>query len=333
MPNEASAPTPATSPLEPGGRFIAYAAGGAFQNIVLRGMLPDGCAYVVDRDFAGDSFAGIEVRRPDTLDREDKGTPVVLFTMSSALFFKLRGALVERGFAAERIHYYGDLFFAGLRDRLRSFGLDLDPGHYAFVESTTALLGIDNHSSSLGTALLLALEAATRDEDGPVAELGVFRGGNALVACMANQLLGHHRRYYLIDSFAGFPELSEHDPAAAAGMFRDTSYADIVQTFGRFPRARVLRGNVPQILERLEEPSFSVVYYDCDLHDPARASLEFFFPRLAEGGYCLIHDYLPKLGGFDGVRLAVDAFLDGREDVDRFEVPETTHLILRKRRS
>lgn len=115
-------------------------------------------------------------------------------------------------------------------------------------------------------------------------------------------------------------------------MFRDTSYADIVASFGRFPAARVLRGVVPEILQRLDEPRWGLVYYDCDLHDPARATLDYFWPRLAGGGYVLIHDYLPKLGGFDGVRVAVDAFLDGRRDFDRFEVPETTHLILRRRR-
>lgn len=321
----------ATARLAPGERFVAYAAGGAFQNIVLSGLLPPGCAYVVDRDFAGDAFEGVEVRRPERLEGEDRTTPLVLFTMSSGLFWELRGALVERGFAPERILYYGDLFFDGLRRRLQGFGLELDRGHYEFVQATTALLGIDNHSSSLGTALVLALEAATRDDDGAAAELGVFRGGNALAVCMANLLLGHRRPYYLIDSFAGFPELSEHDPATAAGMFRDTSYADIRATFGRFPSARVLRGNVPEILDELDEPRYTVVYYDCDLHDPARATLDYFWPRLVDGGYVLIHDYLPKLDGFDGVRLAVDGFLDGRGDFDRFEVPETTHLILRKR--
>jgi hypothetical protein len=313
-----------------GERYIAYAAGGAFQNIVLSRLLPGGCAYVVDRDFAGDAFAGIEVRRPDALDGEDRNVPIVLFTMSSSLFWELRGALVERGFAPERIFYYGDLFFDGLRQRLRGFGVELDRGHYDFVQTTTALLGIDNHSSSLGSALVLALLAATRDADGAAAELGVFRGGNALAVCLGNLLLGHRRRYYLIDSFAGFPELSEHDPAAAAGMFRDTSYEDIRATFSRFPSARVLRGNVPEILAELDEPSYSFVYYDCDLHDPARATLDYFWPRLATGGYVLIHDYLPKRDGFDGVRLAVDGFLDGRTDFDSFEVPETTHLILRK---
>lgn len=98
-----------------------------------------------------------------------------------------------------------------------------------------------------------------------------------------------------------------------------------------FPAPGSCAATCPRVLGELDEPRYSFVYYDCDLHDPARATLDYFWPRLVAGGYVLIHDYLPKKDGFDGVRLAVDGFLDGRTDFDRFEVPETTHLILRKR--
>lgn len=318
-------------PLDRETRWVAYAAGGAFQNIVLHGLLPEGCAYAVDGHFEGDRFEGIPVHRPSRLDDEDLSSlPIVLFTMSSGLFWQLRGELIERGCAPANLHYYGDVFFDGLRERLRPHGIDLDPAHYRFVQSTTALLGIDNHSSSLGTALQLALQRAAAGLDGPIVELGVYRGGNALAVCLANQLLGDERRYYLVDSFEGFPELSEHDPEAAAGLFRDGSYADIVATFARFPPARVVRGFVPEVLAELPEDRFSVVYYDCDLHDPARGALEHCFPRLPPGGFVMIHDYLPKLGGFDGVRRAVDGFLDGRDDYEAIPIPETTHLVLRK---
>jgi hypothetical protein len=80
----------------------------------------------------------------------------------------------------------------------------------------------------------------------------------------------------------------------------------------------------------LPDQDYAAVYYDCDLYEPAVESLRYFFPRLLPGGFFLVHDYLPKLGGFDGVKLAVDEFLEGASGIDRFEVPETTHLILRK---
>lgn len=313
-----------------GQRYVGYAAGGAFQNIVLNGLLPENCAYVVDRDYKGNSFQDIPVKRLDDLADEDRETPFILFTMSSTLYWELRNMLVEMGFNGDNILYYGDVFFDGMRDRLKSFGLTLDPAHYEFVQTANALLGIDNHSSSMGSAILLAMQAATKQSGGALAELGVFRGGNAFSVCLANMLMGDPRNYYLIDSFDGFPELSEYDPAESAGLFRDNSYEDIVRTFGHFPRAKVLRGYVPDILSELSEERYSVVYYDCDLHDPAEASLDYFWPKLDVGGYFFIHDYLPKLNGFDGVRIAVDGFLKDRTDFEKSEVPETTHLILRK---
>lgn len=313
-----------------GARYVGYGAGGAFQNIVLHGLLPENCAYVVDRDFRGDAFEGVPVRRPEALGQEDRETPFVLFTMSSRLYSELRSTLINRGFSGENIHYYGDIFLDTLRNRVKGFGLDVDTAHYAFVQTVNALLGIDNHSSSMGTALLLAMQAQTRASRGAMVELGVFRGGNALAACLANMLLGDTRPYYLIDSFEGFPQLSVHDPAASATMFRNTSYEEIVAAFAHFPRAHVIKGYVPEILSDLPDQRYSVVYYDCDLHDPAQASLLYFWPRLEPGGYVLIHDYLPKRDGFDGVRLAVDAFLDGRRDFEMLAIPETTHLILRK---
>lgn len=316
--------------FQEGARWIGYAAGGAFQNIVMNGLLPRHCAYVVDQFFEGKSFEGIPVKRPDQLLQEDRDSAFILFTMSSKLFQELRAGLVELGFRKEKIVYYGDVFLEGMADRLQSFGLNIKPSHYEFVQTANALLGIDNHSSAMGSAILLSMHAQTRDLSGGLVELGVFRGGNAFSVCLANMFQGDSRTYYLIDGFEGFPELSAHDPSASAGMFRDTSFEDIKETFGHFPRAQVMKGYVPKILSDLPEQNYSVVYYDCDLHDPAEASLNYFWPRLLVGGYILIHDYLPKLNGFDGVRVAVDAFLKGRSDFEHTTVPETTHLILRK---
>ena len=313
-----------------GNRWIGYAAGGAFQNIVLDDFLPDNCAYVVDQFFEGDAFKAIPVKRPEALEDEDRSTPIILFTMSSRLFGELRQALIDRGFEADNIHYYGDVFFPSMRERINEFGLDMNPDQYEFIKKTNALLGIDNHSSAMGSALLLAMQNATRDLGGAFVELGVFRGGNAFAVSLANTLLGEQRPYYMIDSFEGFPELSEHDPSASAGMFKDTSYEDLKATFSHFPSGHLMKGYVPAALSELSEPSYSVIYYDCDLHDPALASLEYFWPKLVTGGYFLIHDYLPKLNGFDGVRVAVDGFLEGRSDFESMSVPETTHLVLRK---
>lgn len=314
-------------------RYIALGAGGAFQNLALQGLLPVHFEYAVDNHFVGPDFEGIPVRRPAELAKEvDERacTHVVVFAMSSAVYSQFRRDLVAMGFREDQVEYYGDLCFGGLQERLRTFGVTVARSDHDFAQAVSSIFPIDNHSSSLGTAVLLGLMRSAPSPTGAVAELGAYKGGNALLVSLAATIEGMQRDYYVIDSFEGFPSLSPNDPADAARMFRDNSFADITRMFSAFPRVRVCRGFIPAVLRDLPEQSYSVVYYDCDLYQPAVDSLEYFFPRLEQGGYLLIHDYLPKRGGFDGVRKAVDAFLDGRRDVDRFDVPETTHVILRK---
>ncbi len=47
---------------------------------------------------------------------------------------------------------------------------------------------------------------------------------------------------------------------------------------------------------------------DADLHNPTLAGLEFFYPRLSEGGVILIHDYNTD---WPELMKAVDTFVSG----------------------
>ncbi len=77
-----------------------------------------------------------------------------------------------------------------------------------------------------------------------------------------------------------------------------------------------------------------MVYADCDLYEPTLQLCEYFYPRIAEGGYLLFHDYWvpehdpPHFKTFRGVHRAVREFLGA--DLSRLIVfPETTHALLR----
>ena len=48
---------------------------------------------------------------------------------------------------------------------------------------------------------------------------------------------------------------------------------------------------------------FCLVHVDCDLYEPAKAGLEFFYPRLAPGSLLIVHDYAnPR---WNGIKRAV----------------------------
>jgi O-methyltransferase len=51
---------------------------------------------------------------------------------------------------------------------------------------------------------------------------------------------------------------------------------------------------------------FVLAHIDCDLYAPAKAALEFFYPRLVPGGFLIVHDYSSNF--WPGIEKAVDEF-------------------------
>jgi UDP-galactopyranose mutase len=141
--------------------YIAFGAGGAFQNIVTNRLLPVPIKYAVDNHYAGSEFQGIPIKRPAALQSEPRDhTKIIVFAMSSAMYRSVRAELEGLGFRPEHILYYGDVFFDGLQQRLHGFGVNLSRCHYAFAQSASMVFPLDNHSSSLGPAILLGLANA-----------------------------------------------------------------------------------------------------------------------------------------------------------------------------
>ncbi len=156
--------------------------------------------------------------------------------------------------------------------------------------------------------VLLLRELEVRGVPGAMAELGVHRGTSA-------RLIHHYcpgRRLYLFDTFEGFTQADLANESVDFGYnktqdFTDTSVAlvlahiapvnsNVIPVPGWFP------GSVAPELER---EIFGFVHLDADLEEPIGAGLDFFAPRLAAGGFILVHDY----NAWPGARIAVDRFL------------------------
>jgi len=141
---------------------------------------------------------------------------------------------------------------------------------------------------------------------GDFAELGVWRGNTAAV--LAHYARAHGRQVLLFDTFTGFSADDLKGIDADKPMeFADTSIEEVLRTIGDASCCEFVPGYFPQSLtSEHRSRRFAVVSLDCDLHDPMRAGLEFFYPRLSIGGLLLLHDY--SSGHWDGCRLAIDAF-------------------------
>ena len=158
--------------------------------------------------------------------------------------------------------------------------------------------GSDNDYVRLKTLEALCLRLG--GVPGAAAELGVYRGG---FARWINALLPE-RTLYLFDTFEGFdPAESAEEGAGFTEAHRNTSAEQVLAALPHPERAVIRQGLFPQTAAGLEAERFSLVSLDADLEESTLAGLRFFWPRMSEGGYLLLHDYNhPRL---PGVRRAV----------------------------
>ena len=135
---------------------------------------------------------------------------------------------------------------------------------------------------------------------GAAAELGVFRGD---FARHINRLLPE-RKLYLFDSFQGFEEKSGAGEAFQAAH-ENTSIAAVIKKLPHPDKVEICPGFFPASLKGLEE-RFCLVSLDVDFYDATLEGLRYFWPRLNEGGYLLLHDWGSVR--LDGVAKALETY-------------------------
>ena len=155
------------------------------------------------------------------------------------------------------------------------------------------------------TLELVADEIYERKIEGATAELGVFRGEFA--RCINS--IFFDRNLYLFDTFEGFEDLEANNEKnngscndAFINAFKQVKVDDVLKKMEYPQNVIVKQGVFPETAERLEE-TFAFVSLDADFEETTLSGLNFFYPRLAKGGYIFIHDY--NYGYFDCIKKAV----------------------------
>lgn len=142
---------------------------------------------------------------------------------------------------------------------------------------------------------------------GDLAEVGVWKGESAYVILQEST----HGTLFLYDTFCGMPEsmtLPEDDNKA--GSFSDTSLRAVQLKLDPFADRCVFRPGVfPHTAQ--DQGPFRLVHVDCDQYLSTRAALDWFCPRMVEGGVLLLDDYL--CGSTRGARRAIDEYLKEHE--------------------
>ena len=165
---------------------------------------------------------------------------------------------------------------------------------------------------------IVALETA--NVPGAFAELGVWRGNSAKVIHM----LAPHRVFYLFDTFSGFDERDAiiESRSDIKQHFVDTTAAQVEAFLGAPEVVRIVQGRFPDTAHVVsQDERFAFVHIDCDLYEPTKDALTFFYPRMSPGGLVVLHDH--DSGRWPGVARAVGEFLaDKSEGV--VHIPDTS---------
>lgn len=265
----------------------------------------------------GDEVAGITIVPPSELPSLNVDLVVITLRAVDAV----RAQLQDLGVPANRIAAYYPSYSAELATtvnadiaRLNEV-LDLNlpmagvATMYLWPEHKSAIRSCPGEDFVRRQAMRLCANwIMEREVPGAIAELGVYQGEQA---ALLNALFPE-RPLYLLDTFEGFAcadvqrEQKSGFSASEVGQFKDTSVEMVMGRMTSPQNTYIRKGFFPESAQDMAE-SYAFVSLDVDLFEPILAGLEYFYPRLAEGGFIFVHDY--NNVRFKGVRSAVDQFL------------------------
>jgi hypothetical protein len=182
--------------------------------------------------------------------------------------------------------------------------------------------------------LSLAFDQIHKEEvAGDIVELGVYRGQTATI--LASNARRLDRTVWLLDTFEGFAlqDFAGIDAGINTGRgpkFADTSLDHVRARIGT-ANTRYIQGFFPESAEQLPQHGrYCMVHIDCDLYAPIRSALNYFYPRVAPGGYVVVHDYGSL--SWDGVEKAVDEFFADKPECV-IQMPDRAgSVVIRKQR-
>ena len=168
----------------------------------------------------------------------------------------------------------------------------------------------------------LASIALKNDKVANFAEAGCWKGHSSYFLSKlindVNLKRNKEIKFYIFDSFEGLSEINEKDKNVKKlnqnlikkikKQFVSNEKFVKDEVLKDFEFVEIFKGWIPEKFEKVDNKEFSFVHIDVDLYKPTLQSLEFFFPRLIDGGIIVCDDY--NSFGFDGAKKAWDEFFN-----------------------
>jgi O-methyltransferase len=143
-----------------------------------------------------------------------------------------------------------------------------------------------------------------RPLEGDLCEVGVYKGGSALLLCEHNSPNSH---MFLIDTFCGLPQECTYDNYHKQGDFGDTSVEHVMSILSGQSNFTLLKQVFSEDVHLLVDRQFKLVHLDVDLYSSYISCLEFFHSRMVRGGYIVLDDY--GASSCLGAKKATDEFV------------------------
>lgn len=166
--------------------------------------------------------------------------------------------------------------------------------------------------------------------DGDFVECGVFRGRAVKsVVDYVNFKNFSNKNYFLFDTFCGFCE--KYSEAANVEQYKDVYFEDVSEfvrsSFKEFPNVHLVKGAIPDTLNDVKIERVAYLYIDMNTPIPEKAALEFFWPKIVQGGVVILDDY--GWGGIHDIQKVVHDEFAKSKGVKILTLPTGQGLIIK----
>lgn len=151
---------------------------------------------------------------------------------------------------------------------------------------------------------------------GDFVECGVNTGIYSLAVCNYIDFNATDKSFYLFDTFAGIPEEQISEEERLSGreqenlVLYEECYELAKQNFSLYPKARLVRGKVPDTLTSVPIDRVCYLSLDMNIVIPELAAIEYFWDKLVPGAPVILDDY--GWLNYSKQKKAMDAFAAGK---------------------
>lgn len=161
--------------------------------------------------------------------------------------------------------------------------------------------------------MLYQLMRLVDDVAGDTVECGSLEGAGSYLMLLMNSKSGKHERWHhVFDSFEGLSSPDSMDGEHWSKGDLSVSMDTVRKNLSVSDRFTLHQGWIPSRFSDVEDKRFAFVHIDVDLYQPTLDSIEYFYPRLNDGGIILCDDYGSAL--CPGATRAIDEFLADKKE-------------------